>query len=685
MTTPTDRLRTGWPTGDQLSYGGDYNPEQWPEETWPADIELMREAGINLVTVGVFSWALLQPRPDAWDFGWLDRIMDLLHAGGIRVDLATATASPPPWLAIAHPEIRPVDANGTTYAIGSRQTWSPSSAVYRQYSLRLVEAMALRYRDHPALAMWHVSNELGCHNSRCYSAESADGFRRWLRARYTDIDALNTAWGTAFWSQRYSDFDEVVVPSRSTAAPNPTHFLDWRRFCSDRLLEQYLAERDILHRLCPDVPVTTNFMVGLGNPLSPAGDMDYAAWAPTQDIVSTDHYLVDTADRSGHERLAFSADLTRGIGTGDPWLLMEHSTSAVNWQPVNRAKAPGEMLRNSLSHLARGADGICFFQFRASASGAEKFHSAMVPHAGPDSARWREVVELGRILHAVSAVRGSRVQADVAILFDWESQWTGEIDGHPSTLVQHQEMAERLHGAVTSLGLTADVVGPTADLSRHRVIIVPALYLCDREQADRIAAAAAAGAQVLITFFSGIADRDDHVYLDGYPGAFRDLLGVRVEEFFPLDAQTQVELTYQDTRRTGRLWTETLSVADDVEVLAEAVVDAPGAARSVPVLTHRSVGSGAGWYLATLPDVDTLRDIVESVCRAAGLTTTAAPGLEVVRRRSDTGSWLFVINHSQDKATVAATGTDLLTGAAVSGEVHVAAGGCAVIAETQAH
>ncbi len=674
--------RAGWPT-EGLSYGGDYNPEQWSEDVWREDVDLMRAARINFATVGVFSWARLQPEPGRWDFDWLDRVLDLLHNGGIRVDLATATASPPPWLPHRHPEVRPLDERGYRYAIGSRQTWSPASATYREASLELVERIATRYGDHPALALWHVSNELGCHNSRCYSDDSAAAFRHWLTDRYGDIDGLNTAWGTTFWSQRYTSFDEVVPPAPSTTFGNPAHLLDWRRYCSDALLDQFLAERAVLQRITPEIPVTTNFMVGMPGwaPLSVMGDMDYAGWAarldPARDIISTDHYLIGAPDGeyAAHHKLSFAADHTRGIAGGRPWLLMEHSPSAVNWQPVNRAKIAGQMTRNSLSHVARGADGIAYFQFRASLAGAEKFHSALVPHAGTDSARWREALVLGEHLHRLAEVAGSSVDAPVGILFDWPSQWACEQVGHPSTLLQPADQALRAHRAFTSSGATCEVIGWQGDLSRYRVLVLPAVYLCSHENAARVAEAARSGVRVLVTAFTGIADENDHVYPGGYPGAFRDLLGIRTEEFFPL---AEGDVTRLDDGGRAVLWSEELRHGDDVEVLTRY---ADGHLGGLPAVTRRTVGEGAAYYLSTVPDADAWRAMAARVLTDAAVHTLPVPAgdVELVRRRGASAVWLFVMNHSPDKVTVPVGGHDLLTGETVTSPLRLPAGGCAVL------
>src|SRR5665647_571186 len=300
-----------------IAFGGDYNPEQWSEDVWQEDVRLMQEAGVNLVTVGVFSWARLQPTPDTWEFEWLDRVLDLLHEHGIAVDLATATASPPVWLTTAHPEMLPVDRLGTVLHQGGRQAWSPSSVVYREHSLRLVEKMAERYASHPALSMWHVSNELGCHNGRCYSELSAQGFRRWLRERYTDLDTFNRAWATDFWSQHYGTWEEIEPPRIAPSFSNPTQQLDFARFSSDALRDQLRAEVEVLRRHTPDVPVTTNFMV-----MGHFKEVVYRTWVDDLDLVSNDHYLM-AHDPDAHVELAFSADQARGLAGGQPWMLIE--------------------------------------------------------------------------------------------------------------------------------------------------------------------------------------------------------------------------------------------------------------------------------------------------------------------------------------------------------------------------
>lgn len=673
----------GWPEGTHnrtsadgrngpIAFGGDYNPEQWPEEVWREDARLMQEAGVNLVTVGVFSWARLEPAPGTWDFAWLDRVMDLLHEHGVAVDLATATASPPAWLTTAHPEVLPVDRLGHVLHQGGRQAWSPSSPVYREHSLRLVERMAERYGTHPALSMWHVSNELGCHNGRSYSEVEAVAFRTWLQERYADLDVLNAAWGTAFWSQHYGTWEEIQPPRIAPSFSNPTQQLDFARFSSDALRGQLRAEIEVLRRYTPDVPVTTNFMV-----MGHFRDVDYGTWAADLDLVSNDHYMM--ADNSdAHVELAFSADHTRGLAGGQPWMLMESSTSAVSWQPVNTAKPVHQMRCNALTQVARGADAVCYFQWRAAVAGAEKYHSALLPHAGTDSELWRGVVDLGADLQRLAEVTGSTVQAPVAVVMDYEAWWAAELDAHPSSLLAYRRTAEAWYRSLWEANVAVDVVPRGTDLSPYRVVLAPMLYLVRDTDAAAFDAFVRGGGHLLVTYFSGVVDEDDHVRPGGYPGAFRDLLGVRAEEFRPLLSGQDVALRGDGLAvGVGTLWTEPV-VATDATVVA-AYADGPSA--GFAAVTRADRGEGSAWYVSTEPDDAGRRAVVEAICEGAGVRApvAAGPGVEVVVRHGDGVEYVFAINHTGEEGQVEASGTDLLTGEALTSPATVPAHGVLVL------
>jgi len=689
---------------DGIAFGCDYNPEQWDRSVWREDVDLMREAGVDLVALNIFGWSHIEPRPGEYDFDGLDEILDLLHAAGIRVNLGTGTASAPPWLTARHPEILPQVEDGTTRFPGGRQAWCPSSAVFRRYALELVEKVAERYGQHPAVELWHVSNELGCHNALCYDDESAEAFRGWLRDRYTTIERLNTAWGTSFWSQQYSDFAEILPPRLTLSSRNPSQVIDFHRFSSDELLGYYRAELEVLRRHS-SVPVTTNFMV-----TAHIRNLDYWQWAPEMDVIANDHYL-DNRLTDPTAELSFAADLTRGLAQGGPWVLMEQSTGAVNWQPHNLAKAPGEMTRNSLTHVAKGADAVCFFQWRASLQGSEKFHSALLPHAGTDSELWREVVELGHTLDRLDEITGTRVQADVAMLFSWENWWAADGESRPSHGVDYLSQVHAAHASLRRLGHTVDLVRPGADLSAYKLVIVPSLYLVRDAEAEVVSNYVAAGGHVVITFFSGIVDEEDRVRAGGYPGAFRELLGINVEEFAPVLPGQRLTLA---SGMTATAWSERVR-ARGAEVL-DTFADGPSAGR--PAITRNVVASnsnsnsnsnsdsantpGVARYLATSLDPDALDAVLRDAAAEASARPQGderQPGLEVIRRATagqaadgntaaaagDTPrSYLFLINHSAHDVETPARGLDLVTGDTVDNIARVPAGAVRVIREDPA-
>lgn len=656
-----------------IAFGCDYNPEQWKPDVWDEDIALMREAGVDLVAVNIFGWAQLEPRPGEYDFSDLDEIIRRLHDAGIRINLGTATASPPAWLTRRHPDVLPVVEDGTRRYPGGRQAWCPSSPLFRDAALRLVDAVAARYGDHPGVALWHVSNELGCHNALCYCDVSAESFRRWLRAKYDTIEHLNTAWGTAFWSQSYGEWDEILPPRATLSSRNPAQSLDFHRFSSDELLSYYRAEAEVIRRHS-ETPITTNFMV-----TAHIENLDYWTWADDVDVVANDHYL-DGRLGDPLAELAFAADLSRGLAKGAPWILMEHSTGAVNWQPLNFAKDPGQLLRNSLTHVARGADGVCFFQWRASVQGSEKFHSAMLPHAGTDTAVWREVVELGGIVQRLEAVAGSRVEAEVALIFSWESWWATQTESRPSQAIGYLDQVHAAYGALHALGITVDIVAPGADLSRYRLVVAPGLHLIRSQEAAVLKDWIAAGGVAFVTFYSGTVDEDDRVWTGGYTGPLRDVLGIRIEEFAPVAPAAVLTLT---DRSAATLWSERGRVVT-AEVEAS-FADGPSAGH--PAITRNAWGEGAAWYLATLLSTTDYRALMARVAEAAGVrppalvTSPDSSRIEMVRRRGSDATYLFVINHGSAPASVEARGTELITGTTVSGTAEVPGGAVRIVRE----
>ncbi|KIZ18980.1 beta-galactosidase [Streptomyces natalensis] len=632
-----------------IHFGGDYNPEQWPEEVWAEDLKLMKAAQVTMVTAGIFSWARVEPRPGEWDFGWFDRVLDGLARAGIAVCLATMTASPPPWLSRAHPEILPEGPDGQRRWPGGRQHYCPSSPVYRAHAVRLVEQLAARYAGHPALAMWHVGNEYGCHTRQCFCEVSADDFRRWLRERYGSIEALNEAWSTAFWSQGYGDFDEVLPPRTAPTFPNPTQQLDYLRFSDAALRDCYLAEKEVLERLTPGVPVTTNLM-------PQHKPVDAFAWSAHMDVMALDFYQ-DPYVPDDHIRAGYVFDLMRSARDGQPWLLLEQAPGAVNWRPRNGPKPPGAMRLWSWQAVAQGADAVLFFQWRQSLGGAEKFHSAMLPHGGTDTRIHREVTALGRELASLPEIAGSRSRAEVALLADWHSWWALEVDSKPSTALDHSQIALAHYRPLFEANVPCDIVPPQRELTGYRLVIVPNLYLLTARDAARLAAYVRGGGQLVVSFFSGIVDEHDRVHPGGCPAPLRELLGLRVEEFWPLDAGRTVAIGGGDGVYTGAgdLWSE----AVDLEGARALASFTDGELAGRPAVTRHAYGRGAAWYVATRLEPRLMRALLDAVRAAAGVAPVL-PGLPdgvqaTVREDPEGryGRFTFLLNHRTEPVEVA--------------------------------
>ncbi|GAA1677364.1 beta-galactosidase [Glycomyces endophyticus] len=655
-----------------IRYGGDYNPEQWPEEIWREDVRLMREAGVNLVSLGVFNWGIIEPAPGEYDWSGLDEVVELLHGNGIGVNLGTPTSSPPAWLRKAHPEIRLVDAEGRTLAGGSRHGVCPSSPAYRDACESIVEQLARRYGTHPAVELWHVHNEYGWANVECYCEASTAAFQTWLAARYGDVDRLNDAWGTAFWGLVYRSFDQIEAPAVAPPGVNPALQLDWKRFSNDEHIANYRLQRDVIARHSP-APATTNFMI------PNCEGMDYWRWAGTVDVVANNHYLI--AEREDHQiELSMSADLTRAVA-GGPWMVMEHSTSAVNWQPRNIAKTPGELRRNSLAHVARGADGLMFFQWRASRAGAEKFHSAMVPHGGTDTAVWRDVAALGNDLKALSSVVGSEVEADVAILWDWESWWALELEWRPSVDLRYRERVEAYYAALWRQHVTVDFAHPESDLSGYRLVVAPSSYVLTDAASKNLRGYVENGGHLVVSYFSGIVDEHDTVHPGAHPGALRETLGLWIEEFHPLHEGEALGLEAASGSGlggvwAGRIWSEHVRL-DGAQAVARF---AAGPDEGRPALTRHDLGRGTAWYAATALDgPNGLNDLLATALDKAGVERPQGipDNVEVVRR----GAHRFVINHTGQDVQVPGSGVDALDGTVFDGRVTVAAGEVVILAD----
>ena len=661
----TQRRAYRWPqplAGQQerIWYGGDYNPDQWPEEVWDDDVRLMKKAGVNLVSVGIFSWAKIETSEGVYDFDWLDRIIDKLGEAGVAVDLASATASPPMWLTQAHPEVLWKDYRGDVCQPGARQHWRPTSPVFREYALKLCRAMAEHYNGNPYVVAWHVSNEYGCHNRFDYSEDAEHAFQQWCEERYGTIDAVNDAWGTAFWAQRMNDFSEIVPPRfiGDGNFMNPGKLLDFKRFSSDALKAFYIAERDTLAEITPDLPLTTNFMVSASGSV-----LDYDDWGDEVDFVSNDHYFIP--GEAHLDELAFSASLVDGIARKDPWFLMEHSTSAVNWREINYRKEPGQLVRDSLAHVAMGADAVCYFQWRQSKAGAEKFHSAMVPHAGEDSAVFRDVCELGADLNKLSdeGILGSRLaKSRVAVVFDYESEWATEHTATPTQHVHHVDEPLAWFRALADQGVTADVVPVRGAWDDYEMVVLPSVYLLSEETTRRVRDYVVGGGRLVVTYYTGISDEKDHVWLGGYPGSIRDVVGVRVEEFMPMGddftgVPDRLELS---NGAVAHDIADVIGSVDGTATVLETFKDDPWTGMDgAPAIVAHTFGEGRSVYVGARLGRDGIALSLPEILDSLGMAEAGGNDgrvLHVEREGADGSRFVFSFNRTHETVRVPVEG-----------------------------
>ena len=661
----TQRRAYRWPqplAGQQerIWYGGDYNPDQWPEEVWDDDVRLMKKAGVNLVSVGIFSWAKIETSEGVYDFDWLDRIIDKLGEAGIAVDLASATASPPMWLTQAHPEVLWKDYRGDVCQPGARQHWRPTSPVFREYALKLCRAMAEHYKGNPYVVAWHVSNEYGCHNRFDYSEDAEHAFQQWCEERYGTIDAVNDAWGTAFWAQRMNDFSEIVPPRfiGDGNFMNPGKLLDFKRFSSDALKAFYIAERDTLAEITPDLPLTTNFMVSASGSV-----LDYDDWGDEVDFVSNDHYFIP--GEAHLDELAFSSSLVDGIARKDPWFLMEHSTSAVNWREINYRKEPGQLVRDSLAHVAMGADAVCYFQWRQSKAGAEKFHSAMVPHAGEDSAVFRDVCELGADLNKLSdeGILGSRLaKSRVAVVFDYESEWATEHTATPTQHVHHVDEPLAWFRALADQGVTADVVPVRGAWDDYEMVVLPSVYLLSEETTRRVRDYVVGGGRLVVTYYTGISDEKDHVWFGGYPGSIRDVVGVRVEEFMPMGddftgVPDRLELS---NGAVAHDIADVIGSVDGTATVLETFKDDPWTGMDgAPAIVAHTFGEGRSVYVGARLGRDGIALSLPEILDSLGMAEAGGNDgrvLHVEREGADGSRFVFSFNRTHETVRVPVEG-----------------------------
>ena len=641
----------------KMLYGGDYNPEQWDEAVWEEDMRMFRLAGIDCVTLNVFSWAALQSDEVTYHFERLDKIMELVRKNNLKVVMATSTAAHPAWMAKKYPEVLRTEFNGMKRKFGSRHNSCPNSPVYQKYSVALARKLAERYGTYDNIVTWHISNEYG---GECYCENCEKAFRVWLKEKYGSIEALNKAWNTSFWGHTFYDWDEIVVPNLQSEhfAQDRTTFqgisLDYRRFNSDSILHNYLGEYEAVKAVTPHIPVTTN-LVGFYKAL------DYQKWAGYMDVVSWDNYP-DPTDPPA--LVAMRHDLMRGLKQGAPFMLMEQTPSVTNWQSYNLLKRPGDMRLISYQAVAHGADTVMFFQMRRSIGACEKFHGAVIDHVGTENTRvFREVSQLGEELKQLGdTTLDSRTPSKVAMLVDWDNWWALEYSAGPSCDLKYMDELANYYTALYDNNISVDIISAQDPLDDYKVVIAPVMYMTKPGADEKIRKFVSEGGTFVTTFLSGLVDEHDLVITGGYPGKLRDILGIWVEETDALPSYMKNSFSWNGKDYDCGLICDIMHM-ENAQALACYDKDFY---EGTPVLSKNEFGKGHAYYVATRAGQDFYADFLKKVLEEQGVEPVFKPckGVEITLRRKEETNFLFFLNHNPQETVLIAEkpGTDLLTG-----------------------
>ncbi|MEA5013211.1 MAG: beta-galactosidase [Candidatus Limiplasma sp.] len=631
-------MKKGW---SRILHGGDYNPGQWPREIWAEDMRMLKQADINSATVNVFSWARIQPSEEIYDFAELDEIIGMLGKERFDIVLATSTGALPAWMVKRYPEVARTDYQGRRHTFGQRHNACPNSPVYQKYAAKLAGELARRYGANPHVVCWHVNNEYG---GECYCENCEKAFRVWLRRKYKTLEALNKAWNLEFWGHTVYGWDEIVLPNALSEGleDGGTAFagisLDYCRFNSDSLLDNYRMERDAIRRFDPETPITTNMM-------GTYKGLDYFKWAREVDIVSWDNYpSYDTP----WSLTAMRHDLMRGLKNA-PFLLMEQTPSQQNWQPYNSLKKPNQMRAQSYQTLARGANTIQYFQLRRSVGGCEKFHGAVIEHAGTQNTRvFREVARLGAELKGLGdGLLAAENRAQVGILFDWDNYWALEYTSGPHKDLRYVEQIHAYYAYFYDRNIPVHMVPADADFAQYRVIVAPVLYMVKEGMAEALEAFVQGGGTLLTGFMSGIVDQSDNVHLGGYPGPLRKLAGVWAEEIDALAPEQSNRVRFPEGSEYACHLLCDLLHLEGAQALAEYASDFYS---GMPALTRNSYGKGHVYYVGTVLEKGALYRVLDEMTKGAQVAPLLEEptGLEVVRRETEEQAFTFVMNFRRE-------------------------------------
>lgn len=658
------------PKMPHLIHGGDYNPDQWiaTKEIWKEDMRLAKLAGINSLTIGIFSWVSLEPEDGRYTFEWMDEVMDLLAENGMVAVLATPSGARPAWMSQKYPEVLRVQEDRCRILHGQRHNHCFTSPVYRRKVREINTLLAQRYKDHPALGVWHLSNEYGgdCHCELCQQA-----FRDWLKARYGTLENLNHQWWTAFWSHTYTDWSQIESPS-FTLGEYSVHGLElsWRRFVTDQTLDFMQAEIAPLKQITPEIPVTTN-MMGFYDGLN------YFRLSEGLDIASWDNYPLWNAtlsDLSVAVQASFLHDFCRGLKDGKPWMLMESSPSATNWQPVGKLRRPGGHKLYSLQAVAHGSDTVQYFQYRKSRGSSEKFHGAVVDHEGSENTRvFREVADTGVLMQKLDEIVGCETRSQVAIVYDVENRWAMKAAAGFKSEKKYVETLLSHYKPFWQAGVSVDIVDSTKPLEGYKLVVAPMLYMLRDGMAERLDAFVRAGGTLVVTYLSGYVDQDDLCFLGGFPGPLKDTLGVWCEEMDGLPDGESRAVRYGEGEYLAHDFCEIIHLrgAQAMGVYDEDFYE------GMPAVTRNAHGKGQAWFVAARLDERFQQEFfcerLQELNIDGALLAQLPAGVTAQTRSDGQHDYVFVMNFFLEPATVdiGAGGVDMDTGKPIQGEVEL--------------
>lgn len=664
-----------------IMHGGDYNPEQWLDrpDILEEDIRMMKKAGMNCATLGVFSWSTYEPREGEFHFAWLHDIMDKLYANGIYTILATPSGARPAWLDETYPECRRVDAYGVREHHGVRHNHCMSAPVYRKKVSVIVNKLADEFGNHPGLLMWHISNEFG---GECYCPHCVKRFQDYLAEKFDhDIEKLNKAWWTTFWSHTYNDFSQIEPPYRNGEFSIMGLNLEWKRFTTWNMTDYMKAEIAILKERTPQIPVTTNFMKEYDG-------LDYHKMQQPLDVVSWDSYPRFHNDEESFSDTmtenAFDHAMIRCLKKEQPFMLMESAPGLVNWHPFNKMKRPGVHRLASLQAVALGSDTVQYFQWRKGRGSFEQYHGAVVDHLGTDDTRvFREVAELGEELKKLKELAGTIVKAPVAVLYDWDSLWATEgMMGLAKSTRKYLETCRKAYRNLSALGVDVDVISSEDDYAGYSVIVAPMLYLLHPQVGERMKRFVEQGGHLIATYVTGYVDENQLNYLGGFPGdGLKDLFGVISEEIDTLYPSDRNRVHFAEMPEGEvRDYAEVLRVADGTNVLGTYEQDYY---KGMAAVTERTCQNGSAMYIAARLDDASMQHLYARTLKKAGVSMYKLPyGVERHTREADGMRYVFYLNDTTGPQIVSGVeGIDLLTGEVIKGILTLEPYGVACVKE----